>query len=381
MQVKIAEDSGPLRAVIKVIGVGGAGGNAINRMARAGIRGVELIAANSDSQALRETQAEIHIQIGEALTQGLGVGGDPMRGRMAAMESEEQIREVLRGTHLVFITTGMGGGTGTGGAPVVAALAKELGVLTIGVVTRPFHSEGIARANIAEQGIQEMRKSVDSLLVIPNEKLFENIDKDTSSEEAFRMVDDVLRKAIQSISDVITTSGKINMDLNDLRAIMKNAGDALIGMGEASGQGRAIAAAKQAVESSLLENVIIDGAKGLIVNITGNKDLKMSEIDEVMGIITGKASAEAKIKLGQAYDESLGETIRITVIATGFPAKRSARQPFRPGSRYAVLGDRTPAAVGAGHDMPSDAKFLAGMSAPEEWAKPAYLRFKTRKLK
>lgn len=380
MKIIVAEEDNAPPAIIKVIGVGGAGGNAINRMAEHGIRGVELISANSDAQALRANQAEIKIQIGETLTQGLGVGGDAMKGKMAAMESEGQIREVLTGAHLVFITTGMGGGTGTGAAPVVSSIAKELGALTIGVVTRPFHFEGLTRADIAEKGIHEMRQNVDALLVIPNEKLFEIIDKDTLSENAFRMADDVLRRAIQTISDMITTSGFINMDLNDMRAIMKDAGDALIGLGEASGPGRAVRAAKEAVESPLLENIVIDGAKGLIVNVSGGHgNLKLSEIDEIMSVITGKASPDAKIKLGKAYDESLAreDKIRITVIATGFPARRLVRPYGRPSGRPDVYGE--PFQPSGGFDL--DAGRLTAATSPEEWAKPAYLRLKTRKLK
>jgi cell division protein FtsZ len=365
MKVKVSEDNNEARAIIKVIGVGGAGGNAINRMCEVGMHGVELIAANSDNQTLRDNQAEMKIQLGEALTKGLGVGGDSMRGRMAALESQDEVREVLQGADLVFVTTGMGGGTGTGGAPVVASIAKELGALTIGVVTRPFAYEGLVKANIAEQGIQEMRKNVDVLLIIPNEKLFEITDKTTSFEAAFHMVDDVLRRAIQSISDVITVPGIVNMDLNDLRAIMKDAGDALIGMAEESGEDRAERAAKGAVESPLLENVVIDGAKGLIVNITGRRErLTLAEIEEITGVISSRASPEAKIKVGTAYDEAIGEGLRVTVIATGFPVRRT----FAKGSGRRDL-------------QPQGAPMAPGASGPDEWLKPAFMRFKVRKLK
>ena len=377
MKIEISEDFKDTRAVIKVIGVGGAGGNAVNRMVDAGLRGVELIAANSDAQDLRRSKAEVRIQIGETVTKGLGVGGDPSKGRAAAQESEAQLQEVLSGADMVFVTAGMGGGTGTGGAPVVAKLAKAAGALTIGVVTRPFRFEGIQRANLAESGIQELRQSVDTLLVIPNDHLFDVVESDTPSDEAFRKADDVLRKAVQSISDVITTSGTINMDLNDLRAIMKDAGEALIGMGEAEGANRAVRAAKEAISSPLLENVNITGAKGLIVNLTGRKStLTLHELDEVMGHIQPQVSPEAKVKVGKAFDESLGDSIRITVIATGFPAQRTGRHLTRAGLRPGMLAARY---QGLASGVQPDARQAA--SAPEDWSKPAFLRLKTRKLK
>ena|SRR5579883_2389543 len=375
MRIQVSEEL-ERRAVIKVIGVGGAGGNAINRMAEAGIQGVELIAANTDAQVLHKSMAEVRIQVGETLTKGLGIGGDHRKGKLAMLETEERVKEVLRGSDLVFVTTGMGGGTGTGGAPVVAGWAKELGVLTIGVVTRPFGFEGLHRASIAEEGIQAMRESVDTLLVIPNQRLLDIADSDMAAEAAYKMADDVLRRSIQSISDVITTAGAINMDLNDIRAIMKDAGEALIGMGEASGPGRSIQAAKAAIHSPLLENVVMDGAKGLIVNITGRKaTLKLAEVEEAMGLITGAASPDAKIKMGQVYDEALGETIRITVIATGFPTRRRglsrAGVPLR--ERRGLLGPQPQAVI-------TDAAG-AVPGSPEDWSKPAYLRLKVRKLK
>ena len=271
----------------------------------------------------------------------------------------------------------MGGGTGTGGAPVVAKIAKDLQILTVGVVTRPFEFEKLNRAAIAEQGIQEMRQYVDTLLVIPNERLLDIIETDTTTETAFRLADDVLRKSVQSISDVITTPGEINMDLNDIRAIMKGAGEAMIGMAEASGPGRALKAAKAAVQSPLLENVVIDGAKGLIVNITGRKNtLKLAEIEEVMGVIGGAASPDAKIKNGHAYDESLGDAIRITVIATGFPPRRGGRSLLRAGLRA-----RPAAGEGPRLEEAYDAQAALGTAAPEDWMKPAFLRLKVRKLK
>lgn len=379
MKIQISEDFRESRAVIKVIGVGGAGGNAVNRMSEAGLQGVELIAANSDAQDLRRSLAEVRIQIGETLTKGLGVGGDPAKGRAAALESEEQLREVLTGADMVFVTSGMGGGTGTGGAPVAARLAKELGALTVGVVTRPFRFEGLLRENLAEAGIQELRKSVDTLLVIPNDRLFDVVENTTPSEEAFKRADDVLRKAVQSISDVITTPGTINMDLNDLRAIMKDAGEAIIGLGEAAGANRALRAAKEAVTSPLLENVNITGAKGLIVNVTGRKStLTLSELDEVMGHIGAQVSPEAKVKMGKAYDESLGEAIRITVIATGFPPQRGGRGLLRAGLRSGLLAARY---MPPGAGPRPEARPPGMVATHEDWVKPAFLRLKTRKLK
>ncbi len=383
MRIQISEDLAEHSAVIKVIGVGGAGGNAINRMSEAGIRGVDLVAANSDAQDLRRSLAHVRVQIGDSLTRGLGVGGDSTKGRMAMLESESQVKEILKGTDLVFITAGMGGGTGTGGAPLVASWAREMEILTIGVVTRPFSFEKTTRAAIAEEGIGEMRKSVDTLLVIPNQRLFDIIDSDTTTETAFRMADDVLRKSIQSISDVITTPGIINMDLNDIRAVMKDAGDALIGMGEASGPGRAEEAARAAIHSPLLENAAMDGAKRLSVNITARKtSLRMAEIDEAMSIIGGAASPDAKIKVGAVYDEGMEDALRITVIATGFPGTKPHRRGATLGHLSAegggkILGSETAletalADSGADGSSPAD---------PAEWLKPAFLRFKARKIK
>jgi cell division protein FtsZ len=276
---------------------------------------------------------------------------------------------------MVFVTTGMGGGTGTGGGPVVARLAKELGALTVGIVTKPFDFEGLRRTTIADQGIQEMRQSVDTLLVIPNQRLFDVIDPDAAHDHAFREADEVLRKSVKSISDLITFPGMINLDMNDLRAAMKDAGEALIGIGEAAGPDRALRAAKDAMTSPLLENVVIDGAKGLIVNIAGRKSsLSLSEVQEIMATIQGSVSADANLKMGNAFDESLGESVRVTVIATGFPSRRSRglhRIPARAGAgRQATVADE-----------PSDAKLLQSLNEPDRWTKPAYLRFKVRKLR
>lgn len=377
MRIQLVEEVEERRAVIKVLGVGGAGCNAINRMVEAGLEGVELLAANSDAQVLRKCQAHDCIQLGEKTSGGLGVGGDPERGKNAALESEERLREVLRGADMVFVTTGMGGGTGTGGAPVAARLAKEMGALTVGVVTRPFDFESLRRGAIADAGIADMRQSVDTLLVIPNQRIFDLIDPDTPHDQAFRMVDDVLRKSVQSISDLITVPGMINLDMNDLRTVMQNAGEALIGIGEAKGPDRALQAAREAMTSPLLENIGMDGAKGLIVNIAGSRaGLKTSEVEQIMATIQGSASPEVNLKMGNVFDESLADALRVTVIATGFPSRRGARHAYRPaGARQSLTG--RPAPVQA---EPSDAQLLQKINDPDRWAKPAYLRIRVRKI-
>lgn len=377
MRIQLAEEMEEKRAVIKVLGVGGAGCNAINRMVEAGLEGVELIAANSDAQVLRSCRAHVCVQLGETVTKGLGVGGDPSRGKEAALESEEQLREVLRHADMVFVTTGMGGGTGTGGAPVAGRLAKELGALTVGVVTRPFEFESLRRTAIADAGIQEMKQSVDTLLVIPNQRIFDLIDPDTAHDHAFRMVDDVLRKSVQSISDLITVPGMINLDMNDLRAVMKDAGEALIGIGESRGVDRALQSAREAMSSPLLENVGMDGARGLIVNIAGTKStLKTSEVEQIMATIQGSASPEVNLKMGNVFDESLGDALRVTVIATGFPSRRGARAALRSSARPGLGGRPLPV-----YSESSDAKLLQNMHESDRWTKPAYLRLKVRKLK
>lgn len=383
VRIKCTDDFEERRTVIKVMGLGGAGGNAVNRLAEAGIREVELVAANSDSQALRRNKAHVRIQLGENLTHGLGVGGDPAKGRAAALESQESIREALAGAQLVFVTAGMGGGTGTGGAPVVAQIAREVKSLVIGVVSRPFSFEGRIRAQIAENGIRELRSHADTLLIIPNDRIFEIIDAKTSHEEAFRKVDDVLRQAIQSISDVITTAGQVNVDFNDIQAVMAGAGEALMGVGEASGEDRAVMAAKRAVESPLLENVAIEGAKGMIVNVMSSSKVPLIEVKSAMEYIGRFVSPEANVKYGHAYDETLKEKVRITVIATGFPPRRG-RPRFQSGPvRIGTLapGGRAPRPPSS-DSSPEDPSRPPGngSSIPEEWSKPAFLRWKVRKI-
>ena len=304
-------------ATIKVIGVGGAGNNAINRMIESGIRGVEFLAVNTDRQALQLSKAGTKIQIGEKLTRGLGAGANPDIGAQAAEESKAEIAEVLRGADMVFVTAGMGGGTGTGAAPIVAATAKELGILTIGVVTKPFTFEGKKRLTQAEKGIVNLKDKVDTLVVIPNDKLLQVIDRRTSIIEAFKMADDVLRQGVQGISDLISIPGLINLDFADVKTVMLNTGMAHMGIGRASGENRAEDAAKQAIQSPLLETSI-EGARGVIINITGGNELGLQEANTAAELVQRSVDPEANIIFGVVTDESLGDEIVITVIATGF---------------------------------------------------------------
>ena len=304
-------------ATIKVIGVGGAGNNAVNRMVEAGIKSVEFIAVNTDRQALNLSKAGTKIQIGEKLTRGLGAGANPDIGAQAAEESKADIAEALKGADMVFVTAGMGGGTGTGAAPVVAAAAKELGILTIGVVTKPFTFEGKKRLSQAERGIANLKGKVDTLVVIPNDKLLQVIDRKTSIVEAFRMADDVLRQGVQGISDLIAVPGLINLDFADVKTIMLNQGMAHMGIGRASGENRAEDAAKQAIQSPLLETSI-EGARGVIINITGGSDIGLHEANTAAELVQRSADPEANIIFGTVTDDSMGDEIQITVIATGF---------------------------------------------------------------
>jgi len=304
-------------ASIKVIGVGGGGNNAVNRMIQAGLRGVEFIAVNTDAQALQLVQSNLKIQIGAKLTKGLGSGGIPEIGQKAAEESRDEILQALKGADMVFVTAGMGGGTGTGGAPVVAEVAKEVGALTVGVVTKPFTFEGRKRMSQAETGIQNLKGKVDTLITIPNDRLLQVIDKHTSIIEAFRIADDVLRQGVQGISDLIAVPGLINLDFADVKTIMKDTGSALMGIGVASGEGRAAEAAKMAISSPLLETSI-EGAKGVLLNITGGTSLGLFEVNEAAEIIAQAADPEANIIFGAVIDETMEEMVRVTVIATGF---------------------------------------------------------------
>ena len=312
-------------ADIKVIGIGGGGNNAINRMIDAGLKGVEFIAINTDAQALYLSKAEKKIQIGEKLTKGLGAGANPEIGKKAAEESADEIKKALQGADMVFVTAGMGGGTGTGGAPVVAQLAKEAGALTVGVVTKPFQFEGRKRGAQAEKGIAELKSKVDSLITIPNDRLLQVIDKHTSINEAFRIADDILRQGVQGISDLIAVPGLINCDFADVKTIMMETGSALMGIGIARGENRAAEAARAAISSPLLETSI-EGAKGVLFNITGDSNLTLFEVNEAAEIIAQAADPEANIIFGAVVDDNLQDEVRVTVIATGFDTERNVNR-------------------------------------------------------
>ncbi|MDX8044935.1 cell division protein FtsZ [Gracilibacillus sp. S3-1-1] len=318
-------------ATIKVIGVGGGGSNAVNRMIEHGVQGVEFIAVNTDAQALNLSKAEVKMQIGTKLTRGLGAGANPEVGRKAAEESKEQIEEILQGSDMVFVTAGMGGGTGTGAAPVIAQVAKELGALTVGVVTRPFTFEGRKRATQAVSGIDGLKSSVDTLIVIPNDRLLEIIDKNTPMLEAFREADNVLRQGVQGISDLIATPGLINVDFADVKTIMAEKGSALMGIGIATGENRAVEAAKKAISSPLFESSI-DGAHGVLMNITGGTNLSLYEVQESADIVTSAADQEVNVIFGSVINEDLKDEIVVTVIATGFDESQIKNNQNKPKS-------------------------------------------------
>ena len=305
-------------AKIKVVGIGGGGGNAVNRMIAAGVRGVEFISANTDVQALGRTNAAIKLQLGSSLTRGLGAGGDPEVGRKSALEDTERILEILDGADMVFITTGLGGGTGTGAAPIIASLAAEIQALTVAVVTKPFGFEGRRRLGLAERGVEELRNTVDTLITIPNERLLSFVDRGTPLTEAFLIADDVLRQAVQGISDLITIPGEINVDFADVKSIMTGMGMALMGTGIAKGENRALEAAQRAISSPLLEETSIEGARGVLLNISGGHDLTLHEVAEAARIISESVDPEANIISGMVIDEEMTDEMKVTVIATGF---------------------------------------------------------------
>jgi cell division protein FtsZ len=310
-------------AKIKVVGVGGAGGNALKRMIDSDIKGVEFVAVNTDAQDLHHSQAEHKVHLGKNLTRGLGAGMNPEVGRKAAEESKEEVYQAVNGSHMIFITAGMGGGTGSGASPVIAQAAKESGALTVAVVTKPFMFEGIQRKRIAEAAFEELKKNVDTIITIPNDKILNIIDRNTPVLEAFSMIDDVLRQGVQGISDLITTPGLVNVDFADVSAIMKNAGSALMGIGSASGENRAVTAAKIAINSPLLD-ISIKGAKGVLFNVTGGKDLSMAEINDAANVIIEAIDPEAQVIFGAVINDKLTEgEVQVTVIATGFDSKNS----------------------------------------------------------
>ncbi len=320
-------------ANIKVLGVGGGGGNAVNRMIKAGLKGIEFITVNTDAQALYHSEAPTKINIGKATTRGLGAGSNPDIGKQAAEESIEEIKEAIEGSDMVFVTCGLGGGTGTGGAPVIANAAREMGILTVGVVTKPFAFEGQRRKTQADEGLESLRNKVDTLITIPNDKILSLIDKKTPLNDAFAVVDDVLRQGVQGIADLITVHGMINVDFADVKAVMENAGSALMGIGYGTGENRASDAAKAAIESPLLE-MSIDGAKGVLFNITGGNDLSMYEVDEAARVITEAADPEANIIFGAVINDSYTGEIKITVVATGFDYKQNEGTLLRPRSVF-----------------------------------------------
>lgn len=319
-------------ARIRVVGVGGGGSNAVNRMIEAGIAGVDFIVVNTDAQALALSNAPTRVRIGDKLTRGLGVGGNPELGRKAAEESIEDLYKVLEGSDMVFITAGMGGGTGTGASPVVARIAREINALTIGIVTRPFFFEGKKRAELAEAGIEALKEHVDTLIVIPNDRLLELVERRVSLQDAFRLADDVLRQGIQAISEVITVPGLINLDFNDVRAVMSEGGAALMAVGEGSGEERAAQAAQQAISNRLLD-ITIDGAQRILFNITGGPDLSLHEVYEAATVIRETAHPDVDLRFGAVIDEAMGDKVRITLIATGFDSAPRPARAVRPQAR------------------------------------------------
>ncbi len=340
-------------ARIRVIGAGGGGGNAVNRMIKSNIKGIDFITVNTDAQALYYSEAPLKINIGKATTRGLGAGSHPEIGRQAAEESREEIRQALEGTEMLFITCGLGGGTGTGSAPVIAEVAKDMGILTVAVVTKPFTFEGHRRRTQAEEGLENLKNKVDTLITIPNDKILSLIDKKTPLSEAFMVVDDVLRQGVQGISDLITVHGLINVDFADVKAIMENAGSALMGIGYGTGENRAADAARAAIDSPLLE-MDIQGAKGILFNITGGSDLSMFEVDEAARIITEAADPEANIIFGSVINDSYTGEVKITVVATGFDDVRRGVSIARP------LGEFRPASAAPAPRPASNNPFSAG---------------------
>ena len=317
------EEEKQMSTVIKVIGVGGAGTNAVNRMIATGMEGVEFIVANTDAQQLKDSQAPVKIQIGSKLTRGLGAGADPEVGREAAQEDRDKIHKALKGADMIFITAGMGGGTGTGAAPVVAEVAKEVNSLVVGVVTKPFRVEGKRRNSLADEGIANLKTKVDTLITIPNDLLLKIIDRKTPIDEAFRLADDILRQGVQGIADLIMVTGLVNVDFADVRAVMRETGDALMGVGIGIGENKALEATQMAIKSPLLEETSIEGAKAVLINIAGGNDLSLHEVNEVTDVITRQVDPEANIIFGTTIDAALDEKVRVTVIATGFDRKRN----------------------------------------------------------
>ena len=346
---------GSYLAVIKVVGIGGGGSNAVSRMVESGMSGVEFVAVNTDAQALLIADSDVKIHIGSKATRGLGAGADPRVGMEAAQESRDELKESLKGADMVFVTAGEGGGTGTGGAPIVAEIGRELGALTVGVVTRPFAFEGKLRAEQAEVGIQNLRDNVDTLIVIENDRLLQVVDRTTPVTDAFRMVDDILRQGVQGITDLITVPGLVNLDFADVRTIMRDAGSALMGIGIARGENRAVEAARAAISSPLLETSL-DGATGVLLNITGGPELGLFEVNEAAEVVTSAADANANVIFGAVIDTAMGDDVRVTAIATGFGG-RPRRRRVEPGAetpaRRPRPGGEGPSASDVDIDIPS----------------------------
>ena len=355
-------------AAIRVIGVGGGGCNAVDRMIESSVQGIDFISINTDHQALSRSKAQITIQIGEKITRGLGCGADPTVGEKAAEESKDEIAQAIRGTDMLFITAGMGGGTGTGAAPVVAQIARELGILTVAVVTRPFRFEGPRRAMNAERGIREIEKYVDSLIVVANDKLLDITDEDTSIDDAFNMADQVLKFGVAGISDLVAIPGLINLDLADVRRIMTNAGICHMGIGRASGEGRAAAAVKQAINSPLLDTTI-EGARGVIINFTGSRNMKLHEIDVAASVVRDAVAGDADIIVGAVTDPTLEDEIMITVIASGFDNTENASAAFRPAT--SIISKQNPTIIGQGTPSASTSRPISPVSSYEKPAAPA----------
>jgi cell division protein FtsZ len=332
---------GSYLAVIKVVGIGGGGSNAVSRMVDSGMAGVEFVAVNTDAQALLMTEADVKIHVGSHVTRGLGAGADPKLGLAAAQETRDELKEALKGADMIFVTAGEGGGTGTGGAPVVAEIGRELGALTVGVVTRPFGFEGRLRADQAEQGIQTLRENVDTLIVIENDRLLQVVERSTPVTDAFRMVDDILRQGVQGITDLITVPGLINLDFADVRTIMRDAGSALMGIGVARGENRAVEAARMAISSPLLETSL-EGATGILINITGGPDLGLAEVDEAAQVVTQAADPNANVIFGAVIDDGMGDDVRVTAIATGFGARARRRRAEVPAATPERRPDEPP---------------------------------------
>ena len=362
--MSMRDQSGNYIAVIKVVGIGGGGTNAVNRMVDAGLTGVEFIAVNTDAQALMMSDADMKMHIGSTATRGLGAGADPAVGRAAAHESRDELKEALKGADMVFVTAGEGGGTGTGGAPVLAELAREIGALTVGVVTKPFAFEGRKRSQQAEAGLEELRDRVDTLIVIENDRLLQVVEKKTSVVDAFRMADDILRQGVQGITDLITVPGIVNLDFADVRTIMREAGSALMGIGEASGENRAAEAARAAVSSPLLETSI-EGATGILLNITGGADIGLFEVNEAAEVVTSAADQNANVIFGAVIDDAAGDAVRVTVIATGFGGGRRRRRAGTSSGTEAPI-PAAPLPSGRTFEIPDEALDVPSFLRDEE---------------